>query len=90
MGVVTITKEKVLGKLKGLKVDKSPGPDGPYPRVLKEMAEEMSPLLRMYLEVHGEIAPSQHGFIKGTSRLTNLLEFFEEVMTKLDKGEPVV
>eukprot|EP00061_Rhincodon_typus_P007116 g28467.t1 len=33
--------EKLLGKLKGLKVDKSPGPDGLHPRVLKEIAEEL-------------------------------------------------
>ena len=41
VSVVAITKEKVLGKLKGLKVDKSPGPDGIHPRVLKEIAEEI-------------------------------------------------
>ena len=38
---MVITKEKVLEKLKGLKVDKSPGPDGLHPRVLKEIAEEI-------------------------------------------------
>eukprot|EP00061_Rhincodon_typus_P011621 g36779.t1 len=38
---MAITKEKVLGMLKGLKVDKSPGPDGLHPRVLKEIAEEI-------------------------------------------------
>jgi len=31
----------VLGKLKGLKADKSPGPDNLHPRVLKEMALEI-------------------------------------------------
>eukprot|EP00061_Rhincodon_typus_P003613 g20514.t1 len=31
----------MLGKLKGLKVDKSPGPDGLHPRVLKKIAEEI-------------------------------------------------
>ena len=41
MSVVAITKEKVLGKLKGLKVDKSPRPDGLHSRVLKEIAEEI-------------------------------------------------
>eukprot|EP00061_Rhincodon_typus_P010907 g35544.t1 len=35
-----------------------------------------------YLEVRGKIGLSQHGFI-------NLLEFFEELMGKLGKGEPV-
>ena len=36
--MIVITKEVVMGKLMGLKVDKSPGPDGMHPRVLKEMA----------------------------------------------------
>jgi len=35
MSMVAITKEKELEKLKGLKVDKSPGPDGLHPRVLR-------------------------------------------------------
>ena len=38
---MTITKEKILGKLKGLKVNKSPGPDGVHPCVIKEIAEEI-------------------------------------------------
>eukprot|EP00061_Rhincodon_typus_P005273 g24575.t1 len=41
LNMVAITKEKVLEKLIGLKVDKSPGPDGLHPRVLKEIAEEI-------------------------------------------------
>eukprot|EP00061_Rhincodon_typus_P008971 g32056.t1 len=41
VSVLAITKEKMLGKLKGLKVDKSLRPDGLYPRVLKEIAEEI-------------------------------------------------
>eukprot|EP00061_Rhincodon_typus_P016382 g44573.t1 len=43
-----------------------------------------------YLEVHGKIEQSQHGFVKGRSCLTNLLESFEDVVNKLGKGEPVV
>jgi len=42
-----------------------------------------------FLEVHGKIEQSQHGFIKGRSFLTNLLEFFEEVTNRLDQGEPM-
>ena len=42
-----------------------------------------------YLEVHDKIGLNQHGFVKGRSCLINLLEFFEEVPRKLDKGEPV-
>ena len=43
-----------------------------------------------YLEVQDKVGLSQHGFVKGRSCLTNLLEFFEEVTRKLDKGEPVI
>ena len=39
--------------------------------------------------MHDKIGLSQHGFVKGRSCLTNLLQFFEEVTKKLDKGEPV-
>eukprot|EP00061_Rhincodon_typus_P004967 g23845.t1 len=42
-----------------------------------------------YLEVHGKRGLSQHCYNKGRLYLTNLLEFFEEVMSKFDKGEPV-
>jgi len=35
------------------------------------------------------IRESQHGFTKGRSCLTNLLEFMEEVTDKLDNGKPV-
>eukprot|EP00061_Rhincodon_typus_P004499 g22747.t1 len=65
VSVVTITKEKVLGKLESLK---------------GEIAE--------HLEVHGKIGLGQHGFVNGRSCLTNLLEFFAEALSKLDKGEP--
>eukprot|EP00061_Rhincodon_typus_P009015 g32155.t1 len=41
VGGKVIIKEKVLGKLKGLKVDKSPGLDGLHPRVVKKIAEEI-------------------------------------------------
>ena len=37
--LLSITPEMVLKKLKRLKVNKSPGPDGMHPRVLKETAE---------------------------------------------------
>ena len=41
------------------------------------------------LESSDRIGPSQHGFIKGKSFLTNLLEFFEVVTSRVDRGEPV-
>lgn len=34
---VAINKEKMLGQLKGVKVDKSPGPDWLHPRLLNEV-----------------------------------------------------
>jgi len=42
-----------------------------------------------HLEVHGKTGQSQHGFIKGRSCLTNMLEFFEEVTNRIDQGEPM-
>uniref|UniRef100_A0A4W3I0M1 Reverse transcriptase domain-containing protein n=1 Tax=Callorhinchus milii TaxID=7868 RepID=A0A4W3I0M1_CALMI len=137
----------VLGKLSGLKTDKSPGPDGRHPRVLKEMATEivdglslifqnsldsgmilidwkianLTPLFKKggrekmgnyrpvsltsvvgkileslikdvvmgFPEDHNKIRQSQHGFTKGKSCLNNLLEFFEDVSSRLERGEPV-
>ena len=42
-----------------------------------------------HLESCGRIRQSQHGFMKGKSCLTNLLEFFEDVTSRVDKGESV-
>eukprot|EP00061_Rhincodon_typus_P012702 g38601.t1 len=41
------------------------------------------------LEAHGKIRLSEHDFVKGRLCLINLLEFFDEVMNKSDKGLPV-
>jgi ribonucleases P/MRP protein subunit RPP40 len=41
------------------------------------------------LNEHNIIRDSQHGFTKGRSCLTNLLEFFEEVYERIDEGKPV-
>ncbi|XP_055490631.1 uncharacterized protein LOC129696607 [Leucoraja erinacea] len=38
---IQVSREVVLGKLNGLKADKSPGPDKLHPRVLKEVAPEI-------------------------------------------------
>ena len=35
------------------------------------------------------INPSQHGFLKARSCLTNLLRFFEEINKWIDEGSPV-
>ena len=39
---ITISTERVHAKLKALKVDKSPGPDQLHPRVLQELADQLS------------------------------------------------
>eukprot|EP00061_Rhincodon_typus_P016371 g44558.t1 len=80
LGTIVITNEVVLGKLMELKVDKSPGLDGMHPRELKEMTGE---------ETERLIGQMQHGFMKGRSYLTNLLEFFEDIMSMVDNGELV-
>ena len=38
---ISISREMVLGKLMGLKANKSPGPDNLHPRFLKEVALEI-------------------------------------------------
>ena len=38
---------------------------------------------------HKIINPSQHGFLKARSCLTNLLCFFEEITKWVDEGSPV-
>eukprot|EP00061_Rhincodon_typus_P003140 g19387.t1 len=45
LDMTIIMKEVVLGKLMELKIDKSPGPDGMHPRVLKEMTGEIANML---------------------------------------------
>ncbi|XP_055502086.1 uncharacterized protein LOC129703542 [Leucoraja erinacea] len=42
-----------------------------------------------HLESGEIIGQSQHGFTKGKSCLTNLIEFFEDVTGSVDRGEPV-
>ncbi|CAM5167759.1 unnamed protein product [Natator depressus] len=42
-----------------------------------------------HIDEHNVLGKSQHGFCKGKSCLTNLLEFFEGVNKHVDKGDPV-
>ena len=42
-----------------------------------------------FLDKHKLINPSQHGFLKARSCLTNLLCFFEEITKWMDEGSPV-
>ncbi|RUM41879.1 MAG: hypothetical protein DSY80_08180 [Desulfocapsa sp.] len=49
VSTITITREKVQKKLEQLKIDKSQGPDKVHPRLLKELAEELSsPLTQIF------------------------------------------
>lgn len=49
----------------------------------------MKDRINNHLDVHNLINKSQHGFMKGKSCLTNLLEFLEDVTTEIDSGKPV-
>eukprot|EP00061_Rhincodon_typus_P003592 g20467.t1 len=42
-----------------------------------------------HLEKHGLIRDSQHGFVRGRSCLTKLIEFFKEVMKAIDEDRAV-
>ena len=55
----------------------------------KVMEKIMQTELVKHLRRHDILINSQHGFIKGRSCLTNLLDYFEEVYTHLDEGSPV-
>ena len=62
---VTVTTEEVLKKLKKLNPSKSPGPDGMHPRVLKEVAEEISSPLT---DIFNTINPLQKEHYQRTRR----------------------
>ena len=143
---IIITPEGVCKLLTGLNPAKAAGPDGLPPRVLKELAPEIAPILAKifqlsldsgtvpsnwkealvspvfkkgerydpinyrpisltsipcklmehiivsnmmcHLEKESILCPQQHGFRKGHSCETQLLEFFEDVSSGLDAGIP--
>ncbi|XP_062926608.1 retrovirus-related Pol polyprotein from type-1 retrotransposable element R1 isoform X1 [Mobula hypostoma] len=144
---VDIKKGDVLELLESIKLNKSPGPDEIYPRLLCEAREEIAEPLAMifassmgmgevpedwrvadvvplfkkgnrdspgnyrpvsltsvvgklmekilrgsiyeHLERYNMIRNSQHGFVKGRSCLTSLIEFFEDVTKHIDEGRAV-
>ena len=42
-----------------------------------------------HLDKNGLIKQTQHGFMRGMSCLTNLLDFYGDVTSAVDGGEPV-
>eukprot|EP00061_Rhincodon_typus_P010646 g35109.t1 len=101
--VAAITKEKVLGKLKGLKVHKIPGLDGLRSRVLQEMVKEIAEALVVIFQESMELWR-----VAEDRKVANVTPLFKkaerqkmgnyrpvsltsvtEIMNKLDKGEPV-
>jgi Reverse transcriptase (RNA-dependent DNA polymerase) len=57
--------------------------------VCKIMESILKDVITVHLEKYELIRDSQHGFTRGRSCLTNLLEFLEEVTLHLDEGKPV-
>ena len=144
---IIITEDMVKDKIKKLKSNKSQGPDGFHPRVLKETIDgcsrhfasilkasleqkkavsdfklqNITPLFKKgsknepgnyrpisltsvpgkilesiiadsissHLEANNLLIGSQHGFRNGRSCLTNLLEFFHDMFSTLDKSRAI-
>lgn len=57
--------------------------------ICKLMESILKDSILEHLDRFSLISDSQHGFSKGKSCLTNLLDFMEEVTYSLDKGNPV-
>eukprot|EP00061_Rhincodon_typus_P000977 g13342.t1 len=70
---VNMLKEEVFGILSCIKVDKSPGPDGIYPRFLREAREEIAGAL-------ADIFTSSltTGEVPECRRLANVVPLFKE------------
>eukprot|EP00061_Rhincodon_typus_P010865 g35466.t1 len=76
MSVVGITKEKVLGKLKDLRVDRYPGPDGLHSRVLKKTAGEIVEILVVIFQESRE-----SGSFLEDRKITNITPLFKRRKT---------
>jgi ribonucleases P/MRP protein subunit RPP40 len=57
--------------------------------ICKIMESFLKDAILIHLNKFSLIKDSQHGFMKGRSCLTNLLDFMEEVTNELDEGKPV-
>eukprot|EP00061_Rhincodon_typus_P002377 g17394.t1 len=81
--MVAITKEKVLVKLNGLNVVKSPGPDGLHPRVHKEKAEEIVEALVVVFQ-------EESGTVPEDWKITNMTPLFKKgVRQKTENYRPI-
>ena len=76
---LNVSREEIIKKLKSLKPDKSPGPDGLHPRVLRELSEEIADPLEIIFNKS-----------MGTGKLPNRWKLAEvrPIFKKGDKTEP--
>eukprot|EP00061_Rhincodon_typus_P011861 g37197.t1 len=70
---VEIKREEVLGALKNINVDKSPGPNGIYPRILREAREEIARALRKIF-----ISSLATGEVTEDWRIANVVPLFKK------------
>eukprot|EP00061_Rhincodon_typus_P003929 g21325.t1 len=80
-----ISKEKMVEKLKELKADKPPGPNGLHPRVVKKIAEE---IVEALVVIFQEPLETMESIVK--DEITKYLEYHcMEIISMLDQGEPM-
>ena len=54
----------------------------------KIMAKMVLEITEAHLGDKAVIGPSQHGFVKGRSCLTNLISFYDKITRMVDQGKP--
>ena len=70
---IDIRKDTVMSRLLGLKADKSPGPDGLHPRVLKEVALEIVDALVIIFQ-----SSLDSGSVPEDWRMANVIPLFKK------------
>eukprot|EP00061_Rhincodon_typus_P012757 g38677.t1 len=86
VSVMSIAKEKVLGKLKGPKMDKSPKLDGLHPSVLKEIPENIVEILVVIFQESLESATIPEDW--KVANVTPLLKKRVRQNSELSAGQP--
>ena len=56
----------------------------------KVMEQNILSAITQHVQDNRVIRPSQHGFMKGRSCLTNLFSFYDKVICLVDEGKAVV